>query len=540
MIYLVVKFNSIDDFNLAHRVFNRLRFWIPPSEEDIKRVLQAPPAGSANNKAMRRKNANSDNKKNEKVNMTAADRVERLELKQALLQQGMLLRYRDWPALDQIVMFFLLAIFMTWWQEVYHFSHPSARLFKIGSLFTGIAAMVSLKALLDLVWKYGSSRTATTIDFRNVVTWLTGIVGAITASSMLLVAKEGGGLMTMTFHLDGVMRVLGKRCFSFCTETIGLSPTSSILKVTNSEGGEAEQFVSLGPTRAFLVGVATTIAVALVPSALTASFAFVHREKLPGRARGNALVRTSVVGEPVLTSLCCLTFFKPLGLGPVQRALATTTAPLPAWILRVGTSYGWLQLQAWMLGLVITLRLVLLRWQLQTYLEYGGILSLYQELHRAGPKPEDVDGLGLRLLFQQRLQRVPRVCLEIIAPLIWLCILLFLLVSKCFLPPFLNIMAEMCMTEEALQAYLSPRGKPLPDSIIAVLQNLRGKGGKEGALDWRAGGDVVHALWDFQWLSESEWGDLLGFFICWTLGAWTVLYFTCIAYRSMHVQMSDH
>src|SRR6056297_767070 len=113
MIYLVVKFNSIDDFNLAHRVFNRLRFWIPPSEEDIKRVLQAPPAGSANNKAMRRKNANSDNKKNEKVNMTAADRVERLELKQALLQQGMLLRYRDWPALDQIVIFFLMAIFMT-------------------------------------------------------------------------------------------------------------------------------------------------------------------------------------------------------------------------------------------------------------------------------------------------------------------------------------------------------------------------------------------------------------------------------------------
>ena len=34
MTYTLGRFNSIEDFNLAHRLLNKLRFWVPPSEED--------------------------------------------------------------------------------------------------------------------------------------------------------------------------------------------------------------------------------------------------------------------------------------------------------------------------------------------------------------------------------------------------------------------------------------------------------------------------------------------------------------------------
>lgn len=59
------------------------------------------------------------------------------------------------------------------------------------------------------------------------------------------------------------------------------------------------------------------------------------------------------------------------------------------------------QKQGGLLALLILGRLALLRWQLQTYLEYGGVLALYAELARCG-KPEEIDNLGIRMLFQVR------------------------------------------------------------------------------------------------------------------------------------------
>lgn len=47
------------------------------------------------------------------------------------------------------------------------------------------------------------------------------------------------------------------------------------------------------------------------------------------------------------------------------------------------------------------MRLALVRWQLQTYLEYGGVLALYEELAQRS-KPEDIDSLAIRILFQVR------------------------------------------------------------------------------------------------------------------------------------------
>jgi len=38
------------------------------------------------------------------------------------------------------------------------------------------------------------------------------------------------------------------------------------------------------------------------------------------------------------------------------------------------------------------------RWQLQTYLEYGAVLALYDSLAQAD-KPEAIDNMGVRAIF---------------------------------------------------------------------------------------------------------------------------------------------
>ncbi|KAM3572424.1 hypothetical protein VYU27_005553 [Nannochloropsis oceanica] len=558
MTYTLARFNSIEDFNLAHRLLNKLRFWVPPSEEDVQRIMKPGKTSSSSStssksttlssKFARRSNKDKDKDKNgcgsagkkagEKLHMTAADRVEQLELKQALVQQGMLLRYRDWPLLDRIIIFSCLAVFMTGWQELYRFAHPNVRLFKIGSLFTGIAAAVALGTLVDLVWKRRASRTATTGDFHTAVAWMTGIVAVIASSTMLLLPKDGGGLMTMTFHLDSVIQALGTQCYSFCVDIVGISPTSSFL-IAAGEGDK--QCPTQGLTRLLLVVVAAVIAIAHVPSALTVSFAFVHQYKLPGRARGSRLVRIAVYLEPLLCPLYCLTFVKPLGLGLLQDKLAScpSASPPPSWLLSLGTEIGWLHMQVWMLTFLMVLRLVLLRWQLQTYLEYGSVLALYQELHRAGPKPEDIDALGVRLLFQHRFQKLPLICLELVAPLVWLGICLFLLVSKCFLPSFLDGLAASVMNQDAAAAFRSPTSKPLGGSIVSILDKLRSEKGEEKYIDWALGRDIMHVLWGFEWWSASEWADAVGFLAWWSVSAWTGLYLVCIAWRMLNPQMGD-
>ena len=154
-----------------------------------------------------------------------------------------------------------------------------------------------------------------------------------------------------------------------------------------------------------------------------------------------------------------------MGLNLVQTHLSSSS---------FATENGWLQLQATLLALLLLLRLLLVRWQLQTYLEYATILSLYQELYKMG---SEIDVLGIRFLFQLRFQRLPLVALELLVPLIWLGILLFLLLSKVFLPPFLDSLAESLMHADSAEAFVRQTTNPLgSQSIHAVLLALKNEG----------------------------------------------------------------
>jgi hypothetical protein len=46
-------------------------------------------------------------------------------------------------------------------------------------------------------------------------------------------------------------------------------------------------------------------------------------------------------------------------------------------------------------------RVALVRWQLQTFLEYGAVLALYEELAQRN-KPDEIDTLAVRMLFHVR------------------------------------------------------------------------------------------------------------------------------------------
>ncbi len=281
MTFLLVKFNNISEFNLAHRLLNGLRLWVPPSEEDVnrlKKVGSGKAAAKASGKAKQRAgkggggneaSGSASKGAEHKLHELAAERVEQLELKQALVQQGMLLPYRDFPPLDRIVLFFCLAVFMSGWQELYRLAHPTVRLFKLGSMFVGIAAAVALGALLDLVWKRRVSRTATTLDFSSALAWLVGILSVVFVSAALLAPKDS----VLTFHLDSVVQTLASQCYTFAVDVVGVPPSTPFLV----SGAEAKQCPIINPLRLLLIVVATIVAVAHVPSALTASFAVVNR-----------------------------------------------------------------------------------------------------------------------------------------------------------------------------------------------------------------------------------------------------------------------
>lgn len=41
-VFLIVRFNSIDDFTLASRLFSGLRIWMPPQDADVERIKVRP------------------------------------------------------------------------------------------------------------------------------------------------------------------------------------------------------------------------------------------------------------------------------------------------------------------------------------------------------------------------------------------------------------------------------------------------------------------------------------------------------------------
>lgn len=42
---------------------------------------------------------------------------------------------------------------------------------------------------------------------------------------------------------------------------------------------------------------------------------------------------------------------------------------------------------------------------------------------------------------------------------------------------------------------------------------------------------AVNALWNYEWGSPDGWASLVGFFVWWSLGAYSSLYLLSIAYR---------
>jgi hypothetical protein len=247
----------------------------------------------------------------------------------------MLTRLPDFGTLDRIVLLVVLAWFMTFWQEIYRLAHPQAWLFRIGATFTLLAALTTLAALLSLVWRRflrARSLVATTADFASSLIWTTGIVSLVLASVVLLLPPG-----YTTFHLDSaVVQETARRCFSFCHDLVGTQNATLLGK----SGGENACPTAL-LTRVAIALTAALVAVAHVPSAWLASFAFVHRPRLPPRAQGNALQRLAVVMDPALSCLLCISYLRPFSLGLLERVGVGVTAE--QWLyMQVRSGGGWL------------------------------------------------------------------------------------------------------------------------------------------------------------------------------------------------------
>lgn len=223
--------------------------------------------------------------------------------------QGMLTRLPDFGTLDRIVLLVVLAWFMTLWQELYRLAHPGARLFRIGATFTGLAAFLTLAALLGIVHRRflrARALDATTADFASSLIWTTAILSLITASLALLLPQGYA-----TFHLESqLVQHTARTCYTWCHDllgtSLGLDPATHTCPTALA-------------ARVLLVLTAALVAVAHVPSAWLASFAFVHRPRLPPRARGDAVQRVAVFLDPALSCLLCLTYVRPLSLGLLER-----------------------------------------------------------------------------------------------------------------------------------------------------------------------------------------------------------------------------
>lgn len=220
----------------------------------------------------------------------------------------MLTHLPDFGTLDRIVLLLVLAWFLSLWQEAYHLAHPTPALFRIGSTFTLLAAFMTLAALLSLVWRrFLRARTLvdTTGDFVSSLIWTTGIVGVVVASIVLLLPPG-----YTTFHLDGaVVQATAQRCYTYCHDIVGVAPPFT----------STHACPTVTPTRVLLALTAALVAVSHVPAAWLASFAFVHRPRLPPRARGNWFQRLSVYMDPSLSCVLCLSYLRPVSLGLLQR-----------------------------------------------------------------------------------------------------------------------------------------------------------------------------------------------------------------------------
>lgn len=239
--------------------------------------------------------------------------------------QGMLNRLPDFGTLDRIVLLVLLAWFLTLWQEAYRVAHPDARLFRIGATFTGLAATLTFAALLRIVHRrflHARALDATTADFASFLIWTAAILSLVLAS-LALVMPPGYA----TFHLESaVVQQTARRCYTWCHDLLG-----------STRGLDATtQTCPTAPlARIALVLTAALVAVAHVPAAWLASFAFVHRPRLPPKARGNALQRLAVFADPALACLLCLTYVRPLSLGLLER-VGLPVSPLLWLHLQVG------------------------------------------------------------------------------------------------------------------------------------------------------------------------------------------------------------
>jgi hypothetical protein len=38
LVFLICRFNSIEDVNFTSRLFTKLRIWVPPQDEDVERI----------------------------------------------------------------------------------------------------------------------------------------------------------------------------------------------------------------------------------------------------------------------------------------------------------------------------------------------------------------------------------------------------------------------------------------------------------------------------------------------------------------------
>lgn len=236
----------------------------------------------------------------------------------------MLTRLPFFGTLDRIVLLLVLAWFMTLWQELYRLAHPHAWLFRIGATFLSLASLTTLAALLSLTWRrFLAARklAETTADFASTLVYSTGILSVVVSSITLLLPQ---GYTTFALDTD-VVQASSARCSSFLHDLVGFTSLPRHLCPYTPPA-----------TRLLLVLTAALVAVAHVPCAWLASFAFVHRPRLPPRARGNLLQRLALLCDPALACVLCLSYLRPVSQGLLARVLGVVVTDEQWLFMQVG------------------------------------------------------------------------------------------------------------------------------------------------------------------------------------------------------------
>jgi hypothetical protein len=338
------------------------------------------------------------------------------------------------------------------------------------------------------------------------------------------------GLAGFGFVLALIVQLVPSQWLTFDMD-VALADLDKQLASLQSRLGLAGEGLSItGVARGVIAVFAALVLATFSGPALRFSYTFVNLHKIRFKGRFTSFL---MYADIVLSLLIFVSFFRPVLLNWLQapRGIQACVGADTEGGAEGGNQTCSAQASAGMAGLlppsddvflagqlaatclVLLLRAVLARWQLQTFLEFSAIESVRRDLMR-----KDADPSAIQWTFTLRRNLLVGVALQYLAPIVWLACLVLLIAVKHLYPPVGRAMLESLdpVAAATLAETLAAREEALRNGTTIMAK--------------------TRIILDFPVISPLFYQHVVGFLLWWSVGAYVFLYLFYIVYRATQYQ----